>query len=354
MVEVLSPGLFTTVQDLGRWGYASQGLTQGGALDQRAYRLGCIMLGEEPGNPALEFVQVGPTLRFGCDARVCLAGGDFDVSLDGRPVGRNRNLAVRAGQTLAVGRCRQGNVGYLCVAGGGFAVERVMGSASTASRCRLGGWQGRALVKGDVLPLAKGVLAASAVPPALEGLAFSSRLEGYGYGYGHGSGHGHGCGCNCGSGGDCADGFGPLRIRAMLGPHADMFDDASRAAFFGGAYTVTRQGDRMGVRLDGPELRPRTGTTDIVSEGMVAGAVQVSGAGLPMVMLADHQVTGGYAVLAVVAGVDLPRLVQARPGTELRFEMVDVGEAQRLMRATHGEEKRLLGTVRLLAGEKGR
>ena len=329
-VEVLSPGLLTTVQDLGRWGYASQGLTQGGALDQRAYRIGCIMLGEEPGSPALEFVQVGPTLRFGCDARVCLTGGDFDARLDGRPVGRNRSLAVRAGQTLAIGRCRMGNVGYLCVAGGGFAVEPVMGSASTAPRCHLGGWQGRPLVKGDVLPLAENVPAASAVPPALEGLAFSSRLEGYGYGP------------------------GPLRIRAMLGPHAGMFDEASRAAFFESTFIVTRQGDRMGVRLDGPRLRARTGTTDIVSEGMVAGAVQVSGAGLPMVMLADHQVTGGYAVLAVVATADLPRLAQARPGTELRFELIDVAEAQRLMRAMHDEERRLLSTVRLLAGEKGR
>ena len=313
-VRILKPGLCTTVQDLGRWGYAHLGFSASGAFDRRAYRLGCILMGEQPGAPALEFLEQGPELEFSRTTLFCLTGAVFDSRLDGRKVRPWRVTEARAGSVLSIGHCLQGRAGYLHAAGAGFAATLQMGSASTSVRFKLGGIEGRPVRTGDILPLGKGPINARAG-------AFLANAESY-YGF-----------------------FDePLLIRMVPGAQIGRFSPQALQAFFNCSYAVEAKSDRMGVRLRGKAVLPEGGA-DIVSEGIPLGSIQVNGAGQPMVMLADHQTVGGYAKLGVVARVDLPRLVQARPGRHIRFVPTSVEGAQHLLASERRAEEALLAHV---------
>ncbi len=293
-IHVLHPGFLTTVQDLGRPGWAHQGVSASGAADALSLRLGNRLCGNPEGAPALEMTLVGGRFEFGDAGVICLAGADFGPALDGRPAPLWTALPVRPGQVLQTGPTRGGARCYLCVRGG-LDVPLVLGSVSTHLLTGLGGLAGRPLRKGDALavrphPQPPPVRLQRLHPAALE------RLRG----------------------GD------PLRV--VAGPQADHFTAAAREAFHRAAYRVTETSDRMGLRLAGPALE-KSHSADLVTEGAPLGAVQVPRDGQPIILFVEHQTTGGYPKIANVISADFHRLGQLRPRDEVRFEAVSLAAA---------------------------
>ncbi|MHB0884539.1 MAG: 5-oxoprolinase subunit C family protein [Bacillota bacterium] len=287
VVEVIAPGLSTTVQDLGRPGFARYGLAPGGAADDFAIRAANLLVDNPPEAAALEVTLRGPTLRFGSAAAIAITGADLGASLDGRPLEGWRGHRVSAGQTLAFGRPVQGCRAYLTVHGG-LDVPVSMGSRSTDLRAGLGWGGGRALVAGDRLPVSgRGVPAGR-----LEALALGlERLLPAGDRW-------------------PGDYLEREAVAASPGPQEDHFAPSVVDRFFSARFTVGAASDRMGLRLVGPVVAPMK--PDIVSDGLVAGAVQVPESGQPLCLLAGHQTTGGYPKIAV-AGVAHQRVLGQRP-----------------------------------------
>lgn len=303
-VTANKPGVCTTVQDAGRFGYLGSGFSPSGVMDRRAFRIANLLVDNPESAPVLEFCLAGPTLRFTAPTFIALTGGDFGATIDGTPVPLYTALPVRRGSVLALNASRTGVYGYLAVAGGSFKIDPVMGSASTNLKCHIGGWRGRKLEAGDYLPFAT---------PALDYLPnlASHTVEDANAFYEFN-----------------AD---TVRLRVVPGPQEDLFTEEGIETFYGSPFTVTGKCDRMGFRLDGEAVETRHGS-DIVSDGIALGAVQVPNHGRPIIMLADRQTTGGYAKIGTVATVDIPKLVQSRPGRAIRFERIAVQEAQELLR----------------------
>jgi len=298
VITVLRPGLLTTVQDAGRPGYRAFGLPVAGAMDRLAFALANALAGAAPGAAALEMTLQGGAFRFEADAYVGLCGADMQGALDGSTVGACAGFPVRAGAILTFGGARSGVRTYLSVRGG-IDVPEFLGSRSTYARAGVGGFQGRALRAGDVLPVGSPDAGgpARSLPPAL-----------------------------------VPEVGGEIRLRALPGPQDDLFSPIGRGMFFGSEYRVTNRNDRMGYQLEGAAVQHARGA-DIVSDALVPGAVQVPGKGTPIVMTADAQTTGGYPKIATVIGPDLRRLAQARLGDGVRFESCTQEEAVEALRA---------------------
>ena len=292
-VLVKTPGPLTTVQDEGRFFYQSSGIRPSGVMDGAAYEAANALVGNAKGEAVLEMTFLGATLEFQSAAWFALTGADMQAKLDGVPVERYRAVKAEAGQTLAVGMAATGCRGYLAVRGG-FDVPLVMGSRSTDVSAKLGGFEGRALKAGDVLP----TLAADDWTPTdlcYEPPVYESEIM----------------------------------VRVVPGPQAEYFTAAGVDTFFSAAYEISPNSDRMGLRLDGPEIESISGT-DIVSDGIVFGSIQVPSGGVPIILMADHQTAGGYAKIGTVLSFDLPKLAQARPGDKVRFARISAEEAQAL------------------------
>ena len=295
-------GPLTTVQDLGRFGYRQDGFGTSGAMDRRAAVTANRLVGNEDDAALLEMTLWGIKATALDRALVCLCGGDFPFLVNGEKKPMNTPVAVSAGDTIQVGAAAKGCRAYLAVHGG-FDVPMVSGSRSTNLKCAVGGFQGRRLAVGDILP----VLPAS--PKAAEENTFP--VEPY---------------------------FGPsVTVRAIRGPQAERFSAEAVQTFFSSEYTVTPQSDRMGVRLSGAPIVAEKGV-DILSDGIVFGNVQVPKNGQPILLLSDAQTTGGYAKIATVIAADHPTLGQLRPGDRIRFEECTLSKARRLYKE---QEKRL-------------
>lgn len=295
--EVLSPGLFTTVQDLGRPGWQRFGVPAAGALDKYALIAANALVGNPPGAAGLEVTLLGPVLAVVSEGLVACTGADLGFTIDGQPAALWQAHRVRPGQVLRFTGRRAGCRAYLAVAGG-IAVPEVMGSRSTYTRARIGGLAGRPLAAGDQLPVG---------PLPIDwrdrdGLALPEALRRHGL---------------------------PQPVRVILGPQDDRFLPLAIERLLGAPYRVTPNSDRMGLRLSGPKLLHRAGA-DIVSEGVAPGSIQVPGDGQPIVLLADRQATGGYAKIATVISADMDFLGQAAPGDRVTFRTVDVATAHRL------------------------
>ncbi|MGW5716098.1 5-oxoprolinase subunit C family protein [Amycolatopsis sp. NPDC003865] len=277
-LEVLDPGRYALVEDLGRPGYAHLGVAPSGALDTASLRLANRLAGNPPAAAGIEALLGGVEVRLTASATVAVTGPAVDVRVDGRPYGSHVPVPVRAGQTLTVGTPPTGLRCYLAVSGG-IAVEEVLGSRS---RDVLSGIGPEPLKRGDVLPLGEPGIPAGAdvVVPA------TAPAE--------------------------------LVVPVTLGPRDDWLADPARG--LSAWWTVTAESNRVGLRLDGTPLR-RAIEGELPSEGVVTGAVQVPPSGLPVVFLADHPTTGGYPVAAVVRPAALSALAQARPGTRVRFRV---------------------------------
>jgi biotin-dependent carboxylase-like uncharacterized protein len=299
-LKVLAPGLHTTVQDLGRVGYQAIGVPVSGALDGVNLRLANALAGNPPGTPALEILISGPVFEIAADSvRVALAGAGASLAIGAEKtrVDVGQSVSLPRGELIEVVAGRQSACCYLAIEGG-IAVPHVLGSASTYVRAAIGGLEGRALRKGDLLPLA--IARASDRPE----LRIPSPVPG----------------------------TGDQPIRVVLGPQQEYFTEEAITALLGGEFRISQSADRMGMRLDGPLLQHRNGW-DIVSDAIMTGAIQVPGSGQPIVLLADHQTTGGYPKIATVISADLPVVARRRPGDRLRFAAVTVEAAEALCRA---------------------
>ncbi|MEV7974419.1 biotin-dependent carboxyltransferase family protein [Streptomyces sp. NPDC086519] len=276
---VVRAGALTTVQDRGRPGYAHLGVPRSGALDAPAAALVNRLVGNAPGAAVLETTLNGCAVRPRSTVVVAVGGAPCPVTVGGRPAAWGAPVVVPAGELLDVGTARSGVRSYVAVSGG-IAVEPVLGSRATDLLSGLGP---APLADGAVLPLgtpvgphARADVVPQPSPPA------------------------------------------ELVLRVTLGPRADWFTPAAVRAFTSRAYRVSSASNRIGLRTDGPALeRARPG--ELLSEGMVLGAVQVPPDGRPVVFLADHPTTGGYPVIAVVRAADLPAAAQAVPGIPVRF-----------------------------------
>ena len=310
-IEVLDGGFFTTVQDLGRYGYQRYGVPVAGALDQFALRVGNILVGNQEGDAGLEITLVGPRLRFLADTVIAITGASLDPRLDDGPVAMWQAIVIPQGGTLSFGGVQDGMRAYLTVAGG-IDVPQVLGSRSTYTRSRLGGLEGRALEPGDTLAtFGEG----SATP--LEGRKLA-REQVPAYEHSH-------------------------TLRVVLGPQDDAFSQEGLHTFLSATYTVTPQSDRIGYRHQGPQIQHKGGA-DIVSDGIPFGAVQVTGDGMPILLLADRGTTGGYTKIATIISVDIAAVAQAIPGDTVSFQPVTVEAAHQALRQQEDAIQQLRNT----------
>lgn len=300
-LRVIAAGLGTSVQDAGRLGFQRFGVPTAGVLDRVAMAAANTVVGNPTDAAVLEMLYLGATLEVVAEsARVACVGlgARLDVTEDGatRQVSAAESVRLKRG---AIVRAVLGRNALSCVLAieGGVALSPVMGSLSTLTRARIGGLDGRVLADGDMLPLAH-----DEVEEREE-----QRLADL----------------------DLAV---PARIRVVLGPQDDYFTPEAIATFLSGSYEVTRAADRMGIRLAGPALTHAKGY-NIVSDGIAPGSIQVPGDGLPIILLADRQTTGGYPKIAAIASVDLPALGRVGPGAKLQFEAISVEAAEDLRRA---------------------
>jgi len=296
--RVIAPGLFTTVQDLGRRGFQNIGVPVSGALDRIALTFANALAGNAPNAAALEMLVQGPVLQVEAESvRVAAVGVDaFTVEgPSARTVSGGRSVVLVRGDIIRFGALSS-FCAYLAVEGG-IAVAPVLGSAATYVRNRIGGLNGGTIAAGDVLPVSADAVAEE------PDLALAAPLE---------------------PGLD-------RPIRVVLGPQDDYFTQEAIATFLAEPYRVSRQADRMGFRFEGPVLAHAKGS-NIVSDGIVAGSIQVPGSGQPIVLLADAQTAGGYPKIATVISADIPLLVRRGPGRDVRFAAVSQEEAEAVRR----------------------
>lgn len=309
-VRVLKPGLLSTLQDLGRYGHQHLGIVPCGAMDAISHRMANALVGNDEASATLECTLVGPELQFDDDTLIALYGAAFDARADRLPA--NRPVLVDAGTTVSIGSAARGARAYLAVAGG-FPVPEVLGSRSTYMPAGFGGLCGRALRAGDRLETSDGLAALSAE-------RFSRVADPM---------RGHRLRTVRWSAPELTvPRAGTLVVRAMDGRHRAQFDKGSQAAFFSHEWRLSPNSNRIGYRLEGPRLF-RSEPVEVLSEPTCLGTVQVPNDGSPIVLMADHQTTGGYPKLAEVAGADIPSLGQLAPGARIRFVRCSVEEAQR-------------------------
>lgn len=295
-IEVLAPGLLTTVQDLGREGFGPLGVSASGAADAVALRIGNRLVGNDEGAAALEMTLLGGTFHFPDGGVMALAGSDFCAKLDDMPVAGWTSVALKPRQTLSVGATKSGARCYLCVEGG-VEVPRVMGSGSTHLLSGLGGLGGRALRKGDVLQVAA---------PKQAFRTFRKRTVNR----------------------QALEQLKPRKtLRVTAGPQSNWFSEEAQRAFYGSAFRVTEESNRMGIRLEGTPLKG-TETGEMISEGVSLGAIQITAGGLPIILFVEQQTTGGYPKIANVIAADVHSVGQLRPRDEIHFERIAMDAAQ--------------------------
>lgn len=290
---VHDPGFFATLQDMGRWGYLRFGVSNSGAMDRVSLQIANMLVGNDPGEAAVEFTASGGTYEVEAEScRIAIAGDNFPVAIDGEPAPPLTSYTLHRGTRIEIGYAVSGMRGYLAVAGG-FDLHPVLGSVSTNVRFGLGGLDGKALGAGCRIPLR------SNEAPANEDRCLDPALV------------------------PSAD--GPLRV--VMGPQDEYFTEAGKHTFLSAEYRVSDQSDRMGYRLEGPDIE-HAADFNIVSDGIAAGSIQVPGNRKPIVLMADRQTTGGYPKIATVISADLHRLAQMGPGETMHFTAVSIDEAE--------------------------
>lgn len=302
-MEIKKPGALTTVQDLGRFGYMNKGFSVSGAVDAFSMKLANALVGNDMGEAVLEATMAGPEILFRTSGVIAVTGADMSPKLNRTECPMNRAVTVHTGDTLALGFAKSGCRAYIAVAGG-LEIKPVLGSRSTNLKCALGGFCGRALQAGDCIRFAQKAEKLSRMEkryyePGRE--AFRTLVP--------------------------EDGI-PI-LRAVKGPQEEYFTEKGLCTLTEEAYMVTNDSNRMACKLSGEPIEFKS-SGDIISDGIMTGSIQVSSNGMPIVMLADHQTTGGYAKIGTVISADIPVIGQRKPGEKVRFAFVTVEEAQRI------------------------
>src|SRR5262245_31770183 len=309
-LQIIKPGLLTTVQDLGRWGFQSSGVPVAGPMDPRAHRLANALVGNKPDAATLEVTLVGPEVEFEDRRTVAVAGAEFAVTVDGRVQPSHQAFVVISGSCLKFGSRSRGSRAYLAISGG-LTVPTVFGSRATHVVSGMGGFAGRALSAGDRIPLgdlATGPTGDDTIDSPrrihvkldpTDGLVFGNLL---------------------------ALSDPPARIRVLPGPQHDRFVDDALETLQSAPYTIGKDSDRMGFRLQGPLLRHRLGA-DIISDATPLGVLQVPASEQPVLLMADRQTTGGYPKIATVITADIGVAGQLAPGDAISFDVCSRAEA---------------------------
>ena len=311
-LTVLHAGFLTTVQDLGRPGAQRFGVSPGGALDGHALRVANLLLENEETAAGLEITLGGLRLQFSGPRLVAWCGGDFDVKIGKAPLSPGRVGLVQAGEELAFNQPRVGCRAWLAFFGG-IEVAPILNSRSTDLRAGFGGFDGRPLRHGDLVPLA----ASSPLSISSQRRIFSWSAP--------------------------AEWAMPAKaapvMRFIRGADWPQFDASAQQTLTSAGFTVSPDSNRMGARLDGPTLRWQ-GHGDLISEGVAPGTLQVPPNGKPILLLGDCQTIGGYPKLGHVITVDLPKAAQLCPGQTVRFHEVSLSDAHRLLLAREAELSR--------------
>lgn len=301
-IRFIKSGLFTTIQDKGRWGYQQFGMPVAGAMDNFSLRVANLLIGNDENEGVLETTFIGPEIEFDCEEIIAITGADMKPKINGEPISMWTSIPVEKGDKLSFSSAVSGLRGYIAFSRG-IKVPELMGSKSTYIRGKLGGLEGRKISNGDELPLGEKKLSptGSYIPNKL--------IPTYPKEY---------------------------SLRVVLGPQDDYFTEDGIKTFLNSTYTISSEADRMGYRLDGPKIEHKN-SADIISDGIVFGSVQVPGGGLPIVMMSDRGTTGGYTKIATVVSPDLSILAQMPPGTTLHFQKVDVYESHRIYKEEEGK-----------------
>ena len=301
--KILEPGLLTTIQDKGRYGYQKYGVPVSGAMDQFAMRASNILVGNNENAAVLEITALGPKIEFITDTYISVTGANLSVNLDNIPIPTWETIKTTRGSNLTFNEIQDGMRAYLAIAGG-IDVPLVLGSRSTNIQSSMGGLEGRSLKKGDII---------SALIPIDAKFDFKRLPD------------------NC-----SIPKYGEYHeIRIILNPQENIFAPEASQIITESKYTISPESDRMGYKLEGPKLLHQNGP-DIISEGNPPGAIQVSGDGQPTILLADRGTTGGYTKIATVISTDISKLAQAIPGQSLTFKSVTIEEANK---SFHEQEK---------------
>lgn len=295
-IRVAKPGFSTTIQDLGRYGYAHLGVSPAGAADPLSFRIANLLVGNDENAPALEMTLLGATLQFEESAVIALTGASCECKAGSAQVPGYAAFDVPAGAVLEWGSITDGARRYLSIQGG-FDVPQCMGSASTSVAGHFGGLEGRRLRSGDVLHIRPhGPMRGRSLRP----LALDEFRV-------------------------------PRPLRVTKGPQQGWFSADAFEKLFSSAYLVSEQSDRSGLRLKGEPVRPRE-PSELLTEGVPLGAIQVPQDGQPIILFVDQQTTGGYPKMANVIASDMHRVGQLRPRDELRFAEVSITEAIEMLR----------------------
>ncbi len=303
--EVIEPGILTTVQDLGRYGFSQFGVPPSGGLDAFSLRVGNLLVGNEEDEACLEITLMGLRIRALKEVVIAITGGDLSPTLNGERVEMWRTHLLVQDDVIAFKKASTGCRAYLSAAGG-FVVPKIMGSSSTYLSGKFGGLEGRPLRKGDIL------YASNSSSLDKLGLRFPSdwipSLE------------------------------KEVLLRVIPGPQNHHFTENGFRTLTSSSYEVTRQCDRMGVRLEGPKIERRSDVEEsIISEGLIAGGIQVPGDGKPIIILTEL-VTGGYTKIATIVSIDLARVAQFKPGDRVKLKPISIEEAHQLLKE---QEERL-------------
>jgi len=318
VLEIIAPGFLTTIQDEGRRGFRHVGVPVSGALDRNGLILTNSLVANAQGAACLEIMGSGPEFKvLSSSARIALLGGSLEIAGREKLVPSGETTRVAKGEVVRVRLGGDALCSYLAIEGG-FDLPLCLDSRSTYIRAGFGGLSGRQLRSGDILHGSLDDVAARAEVCLSE--ARDLRLD--------------------------------QPIRVVLGPQDDHFTDEAIEAFLSGVYTITPESDRMGFRLAGPTLAHK-GDYNLVSDGIVAGSIQVPGSKLPIVMMADAQTAGGYPKIATVISADLPHLGVRGAGRSVRFQAVSRREAEAIRRAEHRELLNVIGNIRPVSETRG-
>lgn len=292
-IKVAKPGLCTTVQDIGRVGYQQYGIPVSGVMDEFAFTVANLLVDTNENNAVLEIPFLGPTLEFDFDITIAITGADLSPKLNNQDIPMWSSINIKKGDVLSFAMIKSGARAYIAFAGE-IDVPLINGSKSTLLKSKLGGFDGRQLKVGDIIEIKnpkiiakKRVLSEKYIP------TYSNAEE----------------------------------IRVVLGPQDNYFTKKGIETFLGSEYIITKEADRMGMRLEGDVIEHKD-KADIISDAAVFGSIQVPGNGKPIILLADRQTTGGYTKIATVIKADLPKLAQMSQGNKIKFKELNVEEAQ--------------------------
>ncbi|EFI41778.1 biotin-dependent carboxyltransferase family protein [Peptoniphilus sp. oral taxon 386] len=294
-IKVLNGGIYTTVQDYGRIGYQKFGIAPAGVMDEYSYELANALTGNKRGEAVLEITYLGPMLKFEDEVVIAVTGANVSPKIDGVPINMYESYKIGAGSTLSFGKLIDGVRAYLAF-GGEIDVPVVNGSKSTLVKSKIGGYEGRPLKAGDEFEV-------KVNEAAKEGKILPDKYKAQ------------------------INKFNVIRV--VLGPQDDYFtEDGIKKLFRSGGYTLTKNIDRMGIRLDGAALEHKT-AADIISDGTVMGAVQVPSDGHPIILMADRQTTGGYTKIGTVIKEDIAKIAQMGAMNKLCFTEISLSDAQK-------------------------